>query len=120
MLAHPERVEAIQQNPEMLASLIDCGMLSQLTAGSLVGTFGHKIKTFSQNLLRRGLVHILASDTHSSSGPRSPSLLPGVEEAINIVGKTKAMAMVIDTPKAIINNQLIKVDQSGLYVAPET
>ena len=35
VLAHPERIEAFQQDPDLLATFIERGMLSQITAGSV-------------------------------------------------------------------------------------
>ena len=72
------------------------------TAGSVEGHFGKKVRDFTRTLLRRRLVHILASDTHYAEGPRSPVLLPGVEAAADIVGEAEALAMVVDTPRAVL------------------
>ena len=105
VLAHPERIEAIQKDPDLLVRLVERGMLSQITAGSIVGHFGGEVRRLTRSLLRRGLVHVIASDTHFPSGPRSPVLLPGLEAAAQIVGLDSARAMVIDTPKAIFDDQ---------------
>ena len=110
VLAHPERIEAFQGDPELLASLVERGMLSQITAGSIVGHFGGRVRRITNNLLRRGLVHIIASDTHFPGGPRSPKLPPGLEAATGIVGMEKAKAMVVDTPRAIFENLPVKVE----------
>ena len=45
VLAHPERIEAFQQDPDLLATFIERGMLSQITAGSVVGTWGEQVQT---------------------------------------------------------------------------
>ena len=110
VLAHPERIEAIQREPELLVGLVERGMLSQVTAGSVVGHFGRKVRDFSHSLLRRGLVHVLASDTHVAEGPRSPQLSPGVEAAAQIAGESNARAMVLDTPRAILEDRAIEVE----------
>lgn len=110
VLAHPERIQAFQQDPDLLAKFVEQGMLSQVTAGSLLGYFGGSTKKFTASLLRRNLVHIIASDTHFPSGPRSPKLPPGVDAVANIVGEEKARMMVVDTPKAVLENQPVKVD----------
>ena len=110
VLAHPERIEAFQRDPEMLAGFVESGMLTQVTAGSLVGHFGARVKDFSLGLLRRRLVHILASDTHFPDGPRSPELGPGVQAAAKIAGQQEALAMVVDTPKAILDDIPIEVE----------
>ena len=40
VLAHPERSPAFQRDPQMLESLVRGGVLTSITAGSLVGRFG--------------------------------------------------------------------------------
>ena len=110
VLAHPERIEAIQQNPELMVRFVERGMLSQLTAGSIVGHFGGKAKKVAHTLLRRGLVHVIASDTHHPRGPRSPDMTDGVEAAARIVGEESARALVVDTPRAILNDLPVEVE----------
>ena len=110
VLAHPERIEAIQRNPNLLADFVERGMLSQITAGSVVGHFGGKVRRITRSLLKRGLVHIIASDTHFPRGPRSPVLTPGIEEAASIVGYERARAMVVDTPKAILDDVPVEIE----------
>ena len=110
VLAHPERIEAFQKDPLLLASFVERGMLSQITAGSLLGHFGAWTRDFTNELLRRRLAHVIASDTHTPTGPRSPMLRPGVEAAAKIVGQRRAQAMVEDTPKAILDGLPIEVE----------
>ena len=112
VLAHPERVQAIQQKPELLAGFVERGMLSQITAGSVAGQFGGKVKKLARDLLKQGLVHVLASDAHFPEGPRSPVLTEGVEAAVEIVGLERARQMVIDTPRAVLEGLPVDVVES--------
>jgi protein-tyrosine phosphatase len=64
VLAHPERCPAFHRDRDTLERLIGSGMLSSITAGSLAGRFGREVRRFSQELLRDGLVHNVASDAH--------------------------------------------------------
>ena len=110
VLAHPERIEAFQQDVGLLVRFVERGMLSQITAGSILGRFGTRARRFTDALLRRGLVHIIASDTHFPDGPRSPKLPEGVDAASRIVGREKAMEMVLDTPRAILEDRTVVPD----------
>lgn len=110
VLAHPERIELVQKDPERLAEFVRRGMLSQITAGSILGHFGGRVQQFTHMLLRRGLAHIIASDTHFPDGPRSPRLPPGVEAAASIVGEERARAMVVDIPRAILKDEPVEVE----------
>ncbi|WP_428909817.1 tyrosine-protein phosphatase [Niallia sp. Krafla_26] len=65
VIVHPERNQEIIQNPNLLFKLINNGALSQVTAGSLSGYFGKKIKKFSEQLIEANLTHFIASDAHN-------------------------------------------------------
>ncbi len=118
VLAHPERLEAFQQDPERLVRFVERGMLSQVTGGSLLGHFSGPVKRLTVRMMRRGLVHVIASDTHSHRGPRSPELSRAVAAASEIVGPERARAMVEYTPKAILEN--LPVEADPLKIAEET
>jgi protein-tyrosine phosphatase len=70
ILAHPERNQGLLRRRELLAPLIDVGCLTQVTAGSLCGTFGPDAKELAEWLLENGLIHIVASDGHGSRSRR--------------------------------------------------
>lgn len=65
VIVHPERNQEIHERPEMLHKLVEKGALAQLTAGSVCGKFGKKIKSFSEQLIEANLVHFIASDAHN-------------------------------------------------------
>ena len=110
VLAHPERIEAFQQDPDLLANFVERGMLSQVTAGSVIGYFGKRVQSITNNMLQRNLIHIMASDTHFPGGPRSPKLGIGIEAASAFVGKDAALAMVVDTPKAMLEDRAVETE----------
>lgn len=113
VLAHPDRIEAFQRDPDFLADLVERGMLTQITGGSLVGHFGGEVKKFTEILMRRGLGHIIASDTHAAHGSRSPRLRHCVDAAAKLVGADRALAMAVDTPRAIMENEDVVVEPAG-------
>ncbi|WP_342044812.1 tyrosine-protein phosphatase [Bacillus sp. OTU530] len=65
IIAHPERNTEIIERPGLLYNLIKKGALSQVTAASLTGDFGKKIKKFSMQLVEHNLAHMIASDAHN-------------------------------------------------------
>ena len=107
VLAHPERIEAFQREPDMLAGFVERGMLSQITSGSVVGTWGEEVMLFTRELLKRGLAHVMASDTHAPTGLRSPRMDVGLDAAAEIVGWDTARAMLTDTPLAILQGRAV-------------
>jgi protein-tyrosine phosphatase len=80
LLAHPERCPAFQRDPELLAGLAEAGMLAQVTATSLSGAFGREAQRTAHGLLRRGLVHDVASDAHDAVH-RPPGIRAALESA---------------------------------------
>ena len=110
VLAHPERIETFQRSPDLLAGFVNAGMLSQITASSITGHFCKRVQRFTRTLIRRGLVHIVASDAHSAEGPRTPKILRGLDVIARLVGEQRAWAMVIDTPKAILEDLPVEVE----------
>ncbi len=80
LLAHPERCPAFHRDPRMLSMLVNTGMLTSLTAGSLVGGFGRTVQRFARTLLADGLVHNVASDAHDQLR-RPPGIADELEQA---------------------------------------
>ncbi len=79
LLAHPERCPLFQRDIERLAAIVDAGALVSITAGSMSGQFGAPVRHFTVEMLRRGLVHDVASDAHDHMH-RPPGLLAGFEQ----------------------------------------
>ncbi len=65
IIVHPERNQELIENPDMLYKFVKNGALTQVTAGSVCGYFGKKIKKFSHQLIEANLTHFIASDAHN-------------------------------------------------------
>jgi protein-tyrosine phosphatase len=65
LLAHPERNLEVQRNPAILAAAANTGALVQVTAASLDGRLGRRVKQACERLLELELVHVLATDAHA-------------------------------------------------------
>lgn len=106
IISHPERNAAFEQSPEVLYELIVQGAIGQITAQSITGGFGKHIRKTAERFLKHGLVHLIASDAHNAT-TRPPRLAEAVKVAANIVGATRADAMVTSVPAAILENEEI-------------
>ena len=104
IITHPERQPLIQERPERLGRLVELGCLAQLTAGSLTGGFGRRIARVSRQLVKKGYIHLLASDAHNTRG-RPPILSQAVSALSKLVGPEQARAMVTLTPEKIIKGE---------------
>lgn len=80
IIVHPERNSELIERPEVLYNLVEKGALTQVTASSLCGYFGKKIKGFSIQLIEANLTHFIASDAHNIVN-RSFKM----EEAFNLI-----------------------------------
>ena len=67
VIAHPERNRAIIEDPRRLDDLLSWGALAQVTAPSLLGQFGGKVKHVAMQLCRDHKIHLVASDAHHPS-----------------------------------------------------
>src|SRR5581483_194831 len=78
------------------------GVIVQLTASALTGSWGENAQHMAEWLLHRNAVHVLASDAHDTSR-RTPGLSAARVRASKICGDEVARALVKDNPNAIVN-----------------
>ena len=101
IIAHPERNFYFLKYPYKLVRAVKSGALIQLTAQSVIGAAGEEAQEFSNFLLAEGLVHAIATDSHSTT-LRPTILSEAVMSASEIVGEDKAIDLVTVIPEAII------------------
>jgi protein-tyrosine phosphatase len=100
VLAHPERNSAVAERPEALGPMVEAGALVQLTASSITGAFGERVRRVAQALLDRGLAHLIATDIHAPELRRAG--LAAAAESVSDEGL--ARWLVVDLPAAIVND----------------
>jgi protein-tyrosine phosphatase len=102
IITHPERNPLIRTKPERLFQWLRQGCYVQVTAGSLLGKFGHAAQEMAQKWLDQDAVHFVASDAHNiTSRPLR------LKEAFDFVAKRKgenvANALLTDNPRAVFD-----------------
>lgn len=117
ILAHPERNAILAKEPQRLYQLVEKGLLTQLTAASLTGTFGQEVQEAAELFLTHKMAHVIASDAHGL-GSRSPVLSEAVQAAAALVGQEKATAMVSTVPEAILAGKRFYVE-SAIPIKPK-
>lgn len=65
IIAHPERYNAIQQEPLRARHWANHSYVLQLNKGSVLGAFGSRAERTANELLELGFAHLFASDAHS-------------------------------------------------------
>lgn len=103
VLAHPERCPTFHSRPALLAELVQDGVLTSITAGSLGGRFGREVQELSLSLFAQGLVHGVASDAHGVDrrGPEMSGHLAVAEQALPGIS-VHARWLTHDAPAAIL------------------
>jgi protein-tyrosine phosphatase len=119
ILAHPERYAVFSADPGQLEPVVQRGIYTQVTAGSLLGHFGKKAKSAAEQMLTRGLCHVVATDAHRAEGARNTEIFGAFRRAVELVGEECARAMVESVPAAIVADQsfelppVVQQSQSG-------
>jgi len=108
VFAHPERIRHFQNDVGRYEELIRLGAYGQITAGSVLGVFGNAVREFSEELLRKGLVHVLASDAHDL-GARAPRLSEARAAVARLIGDEAAAAMCEGAPRALLDGRAPQV-----------
>jgi protein-tyrosine phosphatase len=101
VISHPERNGVLSRDLPRLFNWVQMGVLTQLTAASLLGYFGKEVQGFSVSLLEHHLVHVLATDAHGLR-IRAPQLHEGFKMVQEVLGEKMAHRMVDETPERII------------------
>jgi len=109
VIAHPERNIVFQSKPEFLASLIRIGVKTQVTTGSVTGEFGPDAQAAAIDWLKRGWVHVMATDAHNAE-KRPPRFRAARERVASLVGEKTAQALFVDNPKSIVENRGLVYD----------
>ena len=101
IIAHPERSSILRKQTTDLEDWVEQGCLLQVTTQSLDGRFGKSSRTSAHELLERGLVHFIASDSHDLN--HRPPLLDQASAYISkVYGPDLARRIFIDNPKAAL------------------
>lgn len=69
VIAHPERTEAVLDDPLIADELAERGWTLQVNATSLLGRHGPEPEELGWSLVERGLAHLVASDGHRATRP---------------------------------------------------
>lgn len=70
VIAHPERNQGIQENPDKLYDFVKMGCLTQLTSSSYLGVFGKRVQALTEKIIKANLGFIFSSDAHNFRGRR--------------------------------------------------
>lgn len=78
VVAHPERNAAVRDDPAVLAPLLERGAVLQITAASLTGALGARLRDAALRLLDLDAPALLASDAHGTATANRSSLADAI------------------------------------------
>lgn len=94
VIVHPERNWIFRNDPNQLLPFLEMGVLTQLTAPSIVGVFGDEIQWTARRMLEHQMLFMVASDAH---GLRQRNFY--MKEAYKEIHKIGGKKMVEDMQK---------------------
>jgi protein-tyrosine phosphatase len=106
IIVHPERNQEIMSNPDSLYNLVKKGALTQITASSVAGYFGKKIRRFSLQLIEADLTHFISSDAHNITNRGFK-----MSEAIDVIDKRYGVDMIY----FFTENAELLIEEKSIY-----
>lgn len=104
LVAHPERYQCVQEDPELINLWKKMGCLFQVNRGSLLGRFGEVPRLVAWELVGRGFATAVASDAHSATR-RTPWMRDIREELARRISPNAAAWLLEENPRRIINDE---------------
>ncbi|HEX2947236.1 MAG TPA: CpsB/CapC family capsule biosynthesis tyrosine phosphatase [Clostridia bacterium] len=110
VLAHAERYEQVQSDPEILYHFIQMGCFIQVNSASITGESGRRLQETSREIFSEGIGHLVATDMHSDQW-RAPRLRDSYEVIKGWLGEERAFKIFETNPEAILKNVKIVPDE---------
>jgi protein-tyrosine phosphatase len=112
ILAHPERIPWLVDQPALMSELVERGALLQLTAGSVTGEFGRGPQECCSVLLDSDLAHFVASDSHDAY-VRPPRLSGAFRAIAERWGEERSRRLIEENPRAVLENRALSRHNAG-------
>jgi protein-tyrosine phosphatase len=100
LLAHPERVRAVQRDPDLVDHFRELGVLLQGNLQCLGDPPGSDTNRIAERLLMDGRYFALSSDLHNLA--TLPVRLAGIGRAIELVGRQTVLTLLRDNPRKLL------------------
>lgn len=104
LVAHPERYEYTQQDPQLLNLWVRMGCLLQVNKGSVLGRFGERTRQLALAMVDRGFATVVASDAHSPRR-RTPWMRDAWELLSQELSPVAAEYLLRRNPASILKNE---------------
>jgi protein-tyrosine phosphatase len=100
VLAHPERMAAVQREPELVDHFAEIGLLLQGNLQSFSDPVGAPTRRTVERFLLEGRYFLLGSDLHHLAS--LPMRLDGLRRAIDLAGQEMVDRLTIENPRQLL------------------
>jgi tyrosine-protein phosphatase YwqE len=100
IIAHPERMRAVQEKPQLADEFAKAGLLMQGNLQCFGDPPSMHTRRVADQFLREGRYFMLGSDTHNLAG--WPIRYAGLENAIQLVGEPEVWRLTHDNPLKLL------------------
>jgi len=107
VIAHPERNRLFHRDPSIASRLFEMGAFFQVTAQSVLGSFGREAQRTWASLLKLRMVHMIASDAHGVEH-RRPLLSAARAEVTRMHSRAAADLLFLENPDACVMGRRIE------------
>jgi protein-tyrosine phosphatase len=113
ILAHAERYDNLQTEPNCARAWVDAGAVLQVNAGAPVGAFGKSAARAAWDWLSRGWVSLIATDAHSVD-TRRPRFTDAIEAIAQKLGEDVARCVCIENPIRVAEGKELQEPKSAV------
>ncbi|MGV8905495.1 MAG: tyrosine-protein phosphatase [Acetobacterium sp.] len=117
IIAHPERYEFVQKDPNVLGNMVLRGALAQMNILSLTGHYGTSARECAEILITHNMVHFLASDAHQIKSYEDFGAARKI--AVDLIGEKKVDRMLKENPRRVLVDETITINDPDLYEPPK-
>lgn len=101
IIAHPERNYRVTRDLQHAQNMINSGAMLQVNSGSLLGSYGKKIRKTAVKMLEREMIFAVASDAHDTSN-RSTNMSAGRRLIVKLTDEDTADRLTLNNPEYVL------------------
>lgn len=107
IIAHPERYDYVEKNPNLVLEWIEEGALLQSNYGSIIGVYGSGPQKTIKKLLKKDLIEFLATDIHYPNNKIYLNMDKIRKKLKKLITEERFIELTNTNPKNIIENKEI-------------
>lgn len=111
ILAHAERYDMLQLEPDKAQDWIASGAVLQVNAGAVVGKMGQRSQAVALGWIERGWVSLIATDAHSLN-TRRPRMTEAIDLIVARFGEEIAKRLCLENPLKVAKGEAIAPPQT--------